>query len=144
MAIRDLCLRAGASCSTNSVQPGAYGVLGWVGAPLQQAPARCFLHSTCRGRQSQWQWEQYGNSNVFKALNSDLDYEHVLSGHWLLTQRNTSALPTQASVSAINVSDGRHTNNVLLVVEFFMFFFVVPSVELHCTQSSVCVYIFTL
>lgn len=60
------------------------------------------------------------NSDVLKALNSDLDYDPVLSGHQLLTKGNISALPTRSSGSAINinVSDGRETNNVLLVVEF--------------------------
>lgn len=36
-AINSLCLGAGASRSTSSVQPDAHSALGWVGAPLQQA-----------------------------------------------------------------------------------------------------------
>lgn len=50
MVIHDLCLRAGASCSSSSVQPDAYSILGWVGAPLQQAPAWRFLHRIRQGQ----------------------------------------------------------------------------------------------
>lgn len=47
-AINSLCLGAGASRSTSSVQPDAHSALGWVGAPLQQAlhNASCTAHVT--------------------------------------------------------------------------------------------------
>lgn len=86
----------------------------WAGLELLPQASRTAQVS---GRQSRRQWEQYGNSDVLKSLNSDLDYDPVLSGHKLLT-RKRPALPTQASVPAANVSDGRDTNNVVLVVEF--------------------------
>lgn len=68
---------------------------------------------------SQQQWEQYGNSDVLRALNSDLDYDPVLNGHLLLAQGNTSAPPTQASVSAVSVRDSRDTNKYVAAVEFY-------------------------
>ena len=116
-AVHHLCLGAGASHSTNSVHPGADTISGWAGASLQQASTWYCLHST-RKQQNQL----CGNSDVLKDRNSDLDYDPTLNGHQLLTQGKTSALPTQASVSASNVSDGRGTNNVLLLLNFAILF----------------------
>lgn len=86
----------------------------WAGLGLlfSRLPHNASYAAHVSGRQSQQQ--QCGSSDVLKALNSDQDYDPVLNGHQLLTQGNTSALPVQASGSAINVSEGRDTNNVLL------------------------------
>lgn len=114
--------------------------LGWSSSSAG-SDASCTAHVS--GRQSQQQWEQYCNSDVLKALNSDLGYDPALSGHQLLTQGNTSALPTQACVSCQCKWWQRHQQGVACCW-ILPFFFVVPRVELYCTQSSVCMYIFTL
>lgn len=97
------------------------------------ASCRAHISSTHR----QWQCEQNGNSGVLKAQNSNPDYDLILNGQPLLPQRNTSALPTQTLVSVSMTAEKP------IACGLFSFAILCCS-PLHCTQSSVCVYVYTI